>query len=54
MVWNGSGNIPEVRDGSGELWGGLVQVTGNSRRLGTGLGSLEEVRNGSVDPPGDS
>ena len=32
----GQGTLGEVKDGSGDLWGGLVQIVGPSRRSGTG------------------
>ena len=40
------GTVIEVRDGSGDLRGGLGQVGGPSVRYGKGRRSLGEVRNG--------
>ena len=48
-VRNGSGIHGEVLDGSGDHWGGPGWVGGKSGRSGTGLGTLEEVRDWSSD-----
>ena len=39
----GRGNLPEVRDGSGDTRGGPGQVGGTSLTSGTGRGNLPEV-----------
>ena len=46
--WGGSELDGEIRDGSGDTQGGPGQVKGPSERSGTGRGTLEEVRKGSV------
>ena len=47
----GRGTLSEVRDGSGDHWGGSGWVGGPSLRFGTGLGTLGESRTGRETLP---
>ena len=48
------GTLEEVRDRSGDRWGGQGRDEGLLGRSGMGQGTLEEVRDGSGDPRGGS
>ena len=56
VIWDGSGTLEEVQDGSvwdksGDPWRDPGRVWGLSGKSETGWGTLPEVRDGSGDPP---